>query len=176
MHRNLSDLGPRFKKRVTYRNLNTTEPLERTTATGASYSDVEPQPLTPILKKSNAYYYERDMMLREEEHSYDHDSINTDGGPASYEGLTDSEPNSAGTSPRRDRLPSCNSTESELVSDPDDGSALEDAESYCSSRDSRDSRERKPLLDQNSHSFHMKPESQALLMRPEVLKLRKTTC
>ena len=173
MHRNLSDLGPRFKKRVTYRNLTSTEPVERP-QTFSSHEE-SPQPLTPILKKSNAYYYEPRDMLREEDQSYDRDSLNTDAGPASYEGLTDSEPNSAGTSPRQDRLPSCNSTESELVSDADDGSALDDADSFCS-RDSRDSRERKPLLDRNSHNFHMKPESQALLMRPEVLKLRKTTC
>ena len=175
MHRNLSDLGPRFKKRVTYRSMTSTEPMERP----PSFSE-EPQPLTPILKKSNVCYYDRGRdyttvhgvsLLREE--SCDFDSLNTEGDQLSEEALeTDSEPNSTHTSPRTDRFPSYNSTESDLVSDAEDGSAQEDGDSLSG----RDSRERKPLLDRNSHTFHMKPESQALLMRPEVLKLRKTTC
>ena len=53
MHRNLSDLGPRFKKRVTYRCWSTiNDSIERP----ASVSSDEAMPLTPILKKTNRAY------------------------------------------------------------------------------------------------------------------------
>ena len=53
MHRNLSDLGPRFKKRVTYRCWSTiNDSVERP----PSVSSDETMPLTPILKKTNRDY------------------------------------------------------------------------------------------------------------------------
>ena len=53
MHRNLSDLGPRFKKRVTYRCWSTiNDSVERP----PSVSSDEATPLTPILKKTNRDY------------------------------------------------------------------------------------------------------------------------
>ena len=53
MHRNLSDLGPRFKKRVTYRCWSTiNDSVERP----PSVSSDEAMPLTPILKKTTRDY------------------------------------------------------------------------------------------------------------------------
>jgi hypothetical protein len=70
----------------------------------------------------------------------------------------------------------CNSTESGLTvtgsSDTEDCMTEEGAGASDSLLPSRNNNTKDSL----AHKFHMKPESQALLMRPEVLKLRKTTC
>ncbi len=58
MHRNLSDLGPRFKKRVTYRCWNNTLNDSADSSRPQSVSsDDSAMPLTPILKKTGRDMY-----------------------------------------------------------------------------------------------------------------------
>jgi len=78
--------------------------------------------------------------------------------------------------PRTDRYPSCNSTESEYVSDPDDNSTIDDMSSASDALLPQGDLDPDSTEINTAHAFHMKPESKALLMRPEVLKLRKTSC
>ena len=90
-----------------------------------------------------------------------------------------------------ERLSSWNSTESEHITDNDESSSLNDdvtettplrgamasTQPYAKYSRSNSTASRKPgIPDQNTHAYHLKPESQVLLMRPEVLKLRKTSC
>ena len=200
MQRNLSDLGPRFKKRVTYR-VNSSPAVEDHQRTGSVSED--PTQLTSILKKrpsESASPYDRykrnaqlppgrQMLTR----GVTQDSQDSFPGWAHGEINTDSEPNSVHTSPRTDRYPSCNSTESELMSDAEldefspmtaphggDSSDLSGQDiggpSASSPNGGADTPPKQTPEERNLHAFRMKPESQALLMRPEVLKLRKTTC
>ena len=72
---------------------------------------------------------------------------------------------------RTDRFPSNNSTESDCFSDMDEEVDSTTDLLPAAPGGSTDT------PDTEAYKYdHMKPESQALLMRPEVLKLRKTTC
>ena len=182
MHRNLSDLGPRFKKRVTYRCAS--NPMSESVDHSASYVE-EQIPLTPILKKPTRGI--RDGNTLDGNNcdnqscmwSVEHLTADTFSEGTFSEVQTDSETNLACPSPRDDRYPSCDSTESDMVSegeqDNDEQSQLLSPNpaaggSHDHSMDTSDG-EMAP-----SSNYRLRPESQALLMRPEVLKLRKTTC
>ena len=185
MHRNLSDLGPRFKKRVTYRCAS--NPMSETVDQSESYVE-EQIPLTPILKKPSRGHsysdttgalYGNNCDNRPCNWSVEHLAADTFSEGTFSELQTDSETNLACPSPRDDRYPSCDSTESDMVSEGeqenDEQSQLLNPNPTGGPQEQTTAETYDGELPQNSN-YRLRPESQALLMRPEVLKLRKTTC
>ena len=156
MHRNLSDLGPRIKKRVTYRCMS---------SEGSDYAREGPPP-SPLTRTSPPPYGEvEEEEMEEGSREIPVCTIVTEN-EAQSEADSDQSEGACQLSPQQERLES-NSTLTEME-------YLSDAESNSSAQD--DSNENTSLMHGHDETFHRRPESNALLMRPEVLKLRKTFC
>ena len=177
MLRNLSDLGPRIKKRVTYRCSSASS--FPTDAIEAANRTMPPS----ILKKTHPPDTQKNQ-----EHNCSF-SLNSIGDPSDHvdDDVIEEHPCGANEEdedmrdfpgayspalPRRDRYVSANSMESDCASDLDDGSTMDSTSNLLPRDDETDGETNSG----KGYKYHMKPESQSLLMRPEVLKLRKTTC
>ena len=188
MTRNLSDLGPRIKKRVTYQTMSSSSDL----------CETPPSILKkPILQRGQTQMEEftfesedipdsspeqgslesKDELLESQEELIDF----KDPEPEHIE-ITQQTAETCFIEEEETDTPSSypvfNSTEGEGTDC--EGSGVEDSltvdEECAGVSDSLLPSRNNNTKDSLAHRYHMKPESQALLMRPEVLKLRKTTC
>ena len=195
MTRNLSDLGPRIKKRVTYRTLSSSSEI----------CETPPSILKkPMLQRGQTQMEEFTFQSEDIPDSSPEQSL--DSKNESQEELIDfkdPEPDPLSHSQQQHIEIIPHHTAETSFMDDDDDEELEGVQTFreCNSSDScvtvaaisdtedclttEDGAGASDSLlparnnntkDSLAHKFHMKPESQALLMRPEVLKLRKTTC